>query len=66
MKYNIEKQCKKCPLRQTNKSQTTLGWKVSVGSDSGGFVPISFSVEACRQALAEMIILDELPFRFVE
>ncbi|KAG6650499.1 hypothetical protein CIPAW_06G047500 [Carya illinoinensis] len=50
----------------TDKSQTTLGWKMEGGSGGGGLVPISFSVEACRQALTEMIIVDELPFRFVE
>lgn len=26
---------------------------------------IAFSIKACRKALAKMIILDELPFRFV-
>ncbi|KAG6631959.1 hypothetical protein CIPAW_13G125100 [Carya illinoinensis] len=59
-------QCKKGPFKNTDKSQTTLGWKMEGGSGGGGLVPISFSVEACRQALTEMIIVDELPFRFVE
>ncbi|KAG6641860.1 hypothetical protein CIPAW_09G102700 [Carya illinoinensis] len=66
MKYHIEKQCKKCPFNRTDKSQTTLAWKADGGSGSGELVSIAFSVEACRQSLAEMIILDELPFRFVE
>ncbi|KAG6651897.1 hypothetical protein CIPAW_06G145100 [Carya illinoinensis] len=66
MKYHIEKQCKKCPFNRTDKSQTTLAWKAVGGSDSGELVSIAFSVDACRQSLAEMIILDELPFRFVE
>lgn len=29
-------------------------------------MPVTLSIEACRQALTEIIILDELPFRFVE
>ncbi|XP_042988648.1 uncharacterized protein LOC122316179 [Carya illinoinensis] len=66
MKHHIEKQCKKGPFKNTDKSQTTLGWKMEGGSGGGRLVPISFSVEACRQALTEMIIVDELPFRFVE
>ncbi|XP_041009356.1 uncharacterized protein LOC121253405 [Juglans microcarpa x Juglans regia] len=68
MKCHIEHQCKKCSFKKTDKSQTTLGWKVEggSGSDSGELVPIAFSVETCRQALAEMIILDELPFRHAE
>ncbi|KAG6625089.1 hypothetical protein CIPAW_16G071900 [Carya illinoinensis] len=70
MKYHIEKQCKKCckkcPFNRTDKSQTTLAWKAVGGSGSGELVSIAFSVDACRQSLAEMIILDELPFRFVE
>ncbi|KAG6694115.1 hypothetical protein I3842_09G034200 [Carya illinoinensis] len=66
MKYHIEKQCKKCPFKKTDKSQIALGWKVEEGSGSGALMPIAFSVEACRQALVEMIILDELPFKFVE
>lgn len=33
-----------------------------------GFQLISttFTIKACRKALAEMIIIDNLPFRFVE
>ena len=29
-------------------------------------MPTAFTVEAVRKALAEMVIIDELPFRFVE
>lgn len=29
-------------------------------------MPVAFSIEACRQTLTKMIILDELPFRCVE
>ncbi|XP_042972967.1 uncharacterized protein LOC122304769 [Carya illinoinensis] len=60
MKYHTEKQCL---FKNTDKSQTTLGWKVDEGSGNGRLVPITFSVEACRQVLTEMIIVDEMPFR---
>lgn len=66
MQYYIEYQCKKFSYNKTDKTQTIFGWKVKDGgSISGGHVPFAFSIEACKQALAEMIIFDELPFRFV-
>ena len=36
------------------------------GESSGRLVPHVYNFEACKKALAEMIILDELSFRFVE
>ncbi|KAF7129405.1 hypothetical protein RHSIM_Rhsim10G0116200 [Rhododendron simsii] len=36
------------------------------GETSANLVPVAFSADACRRALARMIIIDELPFSFVE
>ncbi|KAG2705674.1 hypothetical protein I3760_05G067400 [Carya illinoinensis] len=44
IKYHIEKQCKKCQFKNTDKSQMTLSWKVEGGSGSGGLVLIAFSL----------------------
>lgn len=50
-----------------NNGQQTLSFQSKKDGDEGvNLVAMSFSVEAARRALAEMIVLDELPFRFVE
>ena len=36
------------------------------GEEGFQLVPIAFTIEASKKALAKMIIIDELPFRFVE
>ena len=36
------------------------------GKEGFQLVPTAFTVEASKKALAEMVIIDELPFRFVE
>ncbi|KAF5443414.1 hypothetical protein F2P56_035970 [Juglans regia] len=64
MLQHLEKTCKKSPLKNVDRNQSVLGFKP--GETSGGLVPIAFSVKACREALAEMLIVDKLPFRFVE
>lgn len=52
---------------KVDKTQTVLGFKPKQeGESSGGLMLIVFSVEACREALAEMLIIDELPYGFVE
>ncbi|KAI8535925.1 hypothetical protein RHMOL_Rhmol10G0213500 [Rhododendron molle] len=75
MKTHIKLICRQYEFSQFNlnknpgKRQKTLAFE-SVNGGGTDTVPkltaVSFSVEACRKALAEMIILDELPFRFVE
>ncbi|TYK30514.1 zinc finger BED domain-containing protein RICESLEEPER 3-like [Cucumis melo var. makuwa] len=40
--------------------------KDKVGDNSSQLVCESFSLDGCRDALVEMIIVDELPFKFVE
>ncbi|CAL5331346.1 unnamed protein product [Camellia sinensis] len=60
--------CRKYPHRDVdNNGQQTLSFQSKKDGDEGiNLVTMSFSVEAARRALAEMIVLDELPFRFVE
>ncbi|KAI8555181.1 hypothetical protein RHMOL_Rhmol05G0155100 [Rhododendron molle] len=75
MKTHIKLLCRQYELSQFNlkknpgKKQKTLAFE-PVNGGGTGTVPkltaVGFSVEACRKALAEMIILDKLPFRFVE
>ncbi|CAL5438787.1 unnamed protein product [Camellia sinensis] len=69
MRAHIESKCKKYPLRQDEK-QSTVGFKpkneTGDGETVGNLVAVSFSVDACRKALAKMIIIGELPFKFVE
>ncbi|KAG7943234.1 hypothetical protein I3843_15G028400 [Carya illinoinensis] len=64
MLQHLEKTCKKSPLRKVDRNQSVLGFQSR--ESSGGLVSIAFSVEACRAALADMLVIDELPFKFVE
>ncbi|KAF7147093.1 hypothetical protein RHSIM_Rhsim03G0116800 [Rhododendron simsii] len=75
MKTHIKLLCRQYEFSQFNlknnpaKRQKTLAFE-PVNGGGTSMVPkltaASFSVEASRKALAEMIILDEFPFRFVE
>ena len=60
--------CPKNPNREDLvKGQKTLAFVPKKdGEDGFHLVSTSFSIEASRKALAEMVIIDELPFRFVE
>ena len=59
--------CVKNPNRKTLKGQQTLAFEPKMdGEERSKLVPTAFTVEASRKALAEMIIIDKLPFRFVE
>ena len=49
------------------KGQKTLAFEAkNDGEDGFHLVSTSFSVEASRKALAKIIIIDELPFRYVK
>ena len=65
----IKSGSKKYPYRR-DKGQTTLSYqsKKKKGEGEGGneLVLRKFCVERLRMALARMIIVDELPFRFVK
>ena len=59
--------CVKNLNRKTLKGQQTLAFEPKMDGEEGfQLVPTAFTVEASRKALAEMVIIDELPFRFVE
>ncbi|KAA0025770.1 zinc finger BED domain-containing protein RICESLEEPER 3-like [Cucumis melo var. makuwa] len=68
MKHHLEN-CKKYPYqKKRDQTQMTLAFKPKdkVGDNSSQLVCESFSLDGCRDALVEMIIVDELPFKFVE
>ncbi|XP_050939368.1 zinc finger BED domain-containing protein RICESLEEPER 2-like [Cucumis melo] len=67
MKHRLEN-CKKYPYqKKRDQTQMTLAFKLKdkFGDNSSQLVCESFSLEGCREALVEMIIVDELPFKFV-
>lgn len=70
LKNHLLTQCKKFPRETTNDAQTILSLLQLKKEDGKGvgntLVGVSFDVEACREALSRMIIIDELPFKFVE
>ena len=59
--------CVKNPNIDALKGQQTLAFEPKMNREEGfQLVPTAFTIEASRKALAEIIIIDELPFRFVE
>ena len=59
--------CVKNPNRVTLKGQKTLAFEPKMDGEEGfQLVPIAFTVKASRKSLAEMVIIDVLPFRIVE
>jgi len=67
MRTHIESQCLKYPFGKVKNNQLTLAFKPKEeGEISRRLVPHVYNFEACKKTLAEMIILDELSFRFVE
>ena len=59
--------CAKNPYNTEVNRQKTLGFQPTKDGEEGvELVSLSFSVEAARRALAEMVVIDELSFRFVE
>ena len=59
--------CVKNPNKVILKGQQTLAFEPKMdGEEWFQLVPIAFTIEASRKAFAEMVIINELPFRFVE
>ncbi|KAH0766223.1 hypothetical protein KY290_002212 [Solanum tuberosum] len=60
----------KCPKMPYNIdiNQSKLAFQPIIGGNKGDVVvvPWKFDQEECRKALCRMVIIDELPFRFVE
>ena len=64
---HLKNQCKKYPYKEEEKGQTILTLQPSHGGKCGSnFVTTFFSQQACREACAKMLIIDELPFKFIE
>ncbi|CAL5429095.1 unnamed protein product [Camellia sinensis] len=59
--------CSKCPYNHEIKKQKTLSFQSIKEEGSENSLGLwKFEQDACRDALAQMIVKDELPFRFVE
>ncbi|XP_070004148.1 uncharacterized protein [Nicotiana sylvestris] len=58
----------KCPKNPYNveKGQKLLQYQALPGGNKGDLIPWKFDQEECRMALCGMVIVDELPFSFVE
>lgn len=72
MLQHIQKSCKKYPGR-FDKTQSKLSFEVKregqVGGNEGScgnLVIAKYNASKVRDAISKMIIVDELPFRFVE
>ncbi|KAK3212504.1 hypothetical protein Dsin_017210 [Dipteronia sinensis] len=64
MNTHIDKRCKK--YRPVDPTQKVLVKQPSISGFGSSLGVSKFDQLRCRRALAEMLILDELPFRFVE
>ena len=67
MRTHIQSQFWNIIIGKTKKNQSTLALKPKEeGESSGKLMPWVFNFKECKKTLAEMIILDELSFKFVE
>ncbi|KAI5420392.1 hypothetical protein KIW84_044253 [Lathyrus oleraceus] len=70
LKHHLLHQCKKFPKESLDPTQKTLVLQQLKKEDRNGYgsvlTSVHFDAETCRKALARMIIIDELPFKFVE
>ncbi|XP_058223196.1 zinc finger BED domain-containing protein DAYSLEEPER-like [Rhododendron vialii] len=68
--HHLAYQCTKYPPSKkfAGSRQKLLSFqkKEHNGETSANLLPVAFSVDACKRALARMITIDELPFSFVE
>ncbi|KAK2655892.1 hypothetical protein Ddye_008944 [Dipteronia dyeriana] len=62
----ITSKCKKYRPPNNDPRQTFLAKQTNLDGSGSTLATPRYSAEECRHALAEMLILDELPFRFVE
>ncbi|KAL5774561.1 hypothetical protein ACOSP7_012118 [Xanthoceras sorbifolium] len=66
MNTHMKKQCTKYRAVVVDENQKMLVKQKTIDGYESNLGLNNFSPEECRRALAEMLILDELPFRFVE
>ncbi|RYR19682.1 hypothetical protein Ahy_B03g064550 isoform B [Arachis hypogaea] len=65
MRYHLLNQCKKFPRDSVTLVKQSLPSNKKKEGE-GVFTAVTFDDEMCRKALARMIIVDELPFKFIE
>lgn len=63
---HLIKHCKKYPGRVEDKRQKILNFDKQDEGGGTNLLAIRFSKETCRSARAKMVVIDELPFSFVE
>ena len=69
---HLQSKCRKSPYRMIDKKQKTINFDTKKeagdgdGAKIGNLKVVKYDSESIRQALASMIIRDELPFRAVE
>ncbi|KAL2527789.1 zinc finger BED domain-containing protein RICESLEEPER 2-like [Abeliophyllum distichum] len=63
---HLTNNCKKYPGRLQDKKQKILSFENQKEGGGSNLIAIGRSKAECRVACAKMVILDELPFRFVE
>ncbi|KAL5539519.1 hypothetical protein UlMin_045198 [Ulmus minor] len=61
---HLNNQCLKYPLRVLDKKQKLLSFEAT-NELSGHLKAVIFNQSECRDALCRMVVIDELPFRFV-
>ncbi|KAL5555235.1 hypothetical protein UlMin_037471 [Ulmus minor] len=61
---HLNNQCPKYPLRVLDKKQKLLSFEAT-NELSGALKAVIFNQNDCRDALCRMVVIDELPFRFV-
>lgn len=67
MLVHLQTQCKKYPFRVVDKKQKVLCFQPTTETrGESNLVAMSYCKEACQETLSKMVILDELPFGFVE
>ncbi|KAL5839638.1 hypothetical protein ACOSQ4_012246 [Xanthoceras sorbifolium] len=66
MNTHMKKQCTKYRAVVVDENQKMLVKQKTIDGYESNLGLNNFSPEECRRALVEMLILDELPFRFVE
>lgn len=66
---HLRNQCLNYPDGVKDKRQKLLSFSTLKNLDhpsSGKLLVVGFNKETCRNALSKMIVLDELPFKFVQ
>ena len=74
LRTHLEARCKKYIYGKKNKqdkTQMTLAFRPkksddAEGTSSNSLIAVSYNESMCREAFTRMIIVDKLPFKFVE